>query len=266
MLVAVAVTAVLVVLLSAVIQNVLGIYSRLAGDPAISSQTRLAVRQLVGDLEALAPQTGTDGELLRMTPEPAGIAKLQADSVVWLTFLTSATDRDDSMPVPVEGLLRSVSYRVAHKNPIDGTVIDPGYILFRSIGSSSHTFANGIGKENLQTEYWDSLPAFPSPTPLPPTDVRNHLAVDIVGFQVRFEYANSPGVWTKPGDTVRITASTSEVNGTPVPGGFQCAEVTITVLSKKGSMLLDQGILTLNETIRQHGRTEISQVQLRGQP
>lgn len=273
-LLATAITAILVVLLMAVIQNVLGIYSRMTGDPEMTAESRLAVRQLTRDLESLALQGDSKGETLRMTPEPNGsIGLIGGESAVWLTFLSSATDRDNSEPTRIDGSVRSVSYRLAYQNPIDdsNSQTDPEYALYRSIASAAHTLDNSLGKTNLQANYWAALPPSPSPTPLPPTAIDNYLAGGVVGFQVRFQYLDQKGTsdpeddtfeWTKPGDTVLITGQGGEVNGTRVTGGFQRAEITLTVLSRQGRILFEDNILSLDEAIKRHGRTEVAQVVL----
>jgi type II secretory pathway pseudopilin PulG len=272
-LVATAVTTLLLVLLLVMIQNSLAIYSRITRDPEAFAESRLAAARVASDLAALAVPDGTDVEALRVTPEPANsVGRLGAESAVWLTFVTSATDPDDSTPTAVDGAIRSVSYRLALQNPIDGSSLNPGYALHRSIASGAYTFANALGKTNLQTT-WGSPPAAPAPTPLPATAVENYLAGAVVGFQVLFEYLDDKGtadpgddsfVWTTPGDSVRITGTGSELNGQTVPGGFRRAEVTLTVLSRQGVMRLQDNILSLDEAIRKYGRTIVSQAELPG--
>jgi hypothetical protein len=267
-----AVTAILVVMLAGVVQNVLGLYSRMTGDPAMFSESKLAVRQLARDLESLGLPGATGGEILRMTPEQAGtVGQLDGKSAVWLTVLTSATDRDDSTPNPVEGALRAVSYRLARQNPIDGSSTEPTTALYRSIASSAHTFSNAPGKTNLQSGYWAILPSAPAPTPQPPTAIDNYLAGGVAGFQIRYHYVDTRGTasptddisaWTEPGDSVRISAEGSDRNGSSIPGGFRSAEITLTVLSRQGQLLLENGTLSLDEAVKKYGRTEVLQATL----
>jgi prepilin-type N-terminal cleavage/methylation domain-containing protein len=283
LLVAMAVTAILVVMLAGVVQNVLGLYSRMTGDPAMFSESKLAVRQLARDLESLGLPGATGGEILRMTPEQAGtVGQLDGKSAVWLTVLTSATDRDDSVltsatdrddstPNPVEGALRAVSYRLARQNPIDGSSTEPTTALYRSIASAAHTFSNAPGKTNLQSGYWAILPSAPAPTPQPPTAIDNYLAGGVAGFQIRYHYVDTRGTasptddisaWTEPGDSVRISAEGSDRNGSSIPGGFRSAEITLTVLSRQGQLLLENGTLSLDEAVKKYGRTEVLQATL----
>jgi hypothetical protein len=110
----------------------------------------------------------------------------------------------------------------------------------------------------MQSQYWGSISASPSPAPTAPTAIGNFLAENVVAFSARFLRADN-GLWTSPKDEIRIGRDGATVNGSEVPGGFRRAEVTVTVLSPEGAQRVKDGGLTLSEAIARYGRTSVRQ-------
>jgi prepilin-type N-terminal cleavage/methylation domain-containing protein len=280
MLVAVTVSVILIGFLSAAILGILNGYTATRGNVLRSADANYALDQIVEDLEALVIPGVPTAEGLRVTPEPGGtIGLIEDGDAVWLTLLSGALDRDNSDPDPVPGAVRAVSYRLAYQDPIDGPGGSrPVYALYRSVASAAHSFAHALGVSNLQTGYWDSLPAAPTPAPLQPTAADAFLSANIVGFQVRFSCLDR-GTPADPSDPdVRLFSSTSDtivvsgsgivvtdsggtVNSSFTENGYDLIEISLTVLSPTGAQRVNAGA-SLEEMILKEGRTVIREVAL----
>ncbi len=262
-LVAAAVSMVLVVLLLSTAISITSNYSRAQAKITRQGDVSIALDQIVQDLEGMVIPNFAEGEGLRLQPD--SVPNLDSSQSAWLTLLTTATDADNSFsgstPPNFTGAKRAVSYRIAYQNPIDpARDSDKSYALYRSIASARHTFENiKPGVKNLIANYWNSLPATPAPTPFPPTHEEAFFAENIVGLALRFEYLNNSGnsTWTIPGDTIRIGRDGTTVNGNPIPGGFRRAEVRITALTPEGAQRVRDGVLTVPEAIEKFGKHSV---------
>ncbi len=241
LLIATAITTILVFFLMNVAQGILNGYARTHSVIIRSGDVTFALDQLITDLECLVIPNAPGAEGLRLSLETVG----NANNVPWLTFLSAAVDNDNSTPQNVNGATRAVSYRLAKKPAIDSDPFSPEiYALYRSIASSAHTFDNALDKTNLQDDYWNTLPATPLPTPQPPTATGNLLAENIIGFSVLFQYLDSGGnlVWTQSNDLVSIRRDGTYLNSSPLPSGFLRAQVTVTAISPEGAKRLETGM------------------------
>ena len=258
-------TVVMVTLLLSLTQGLVGNFNRTKGNMVRQADASFALDQLILDLEGISIPNAAGAEALRMTPETVGNAE-----TVWLTFLSTAIDRDNSTTNPNirhEGASRAISYRMALQNTLDEGADHPDYALYRSIASAKHTFENALNTLDLQEDYWEALPAAPEPTPAPPTTVANFLAGNVVGLSIRF--LGTPGdsqAWTQPDQFIRIGSDGFFVSddetfsdNEKVEGGFRRAEVAITTLSPEGSAKLRTGGLSFEDAVRQFGRTSVRQ-------
>ncbi len=254
LLVATAVSLLLIGILLSVTSNVMSSYKRAEGEFIRQGDVAFALDQIVQDLEGIVTPNVIGAEGLRSTPEEVGPEEAASH---WLTFLSTATDSDNSSPVTFSGATRAISYRLAYQNPIDGGSSDASYAIYRSIATAQHTFDNAIDKADLQAEYWTSLAAVPAPSPLPPTDLDNFLAGNVVRFDVRFLRGDT-NEWTSSDENIRLGRDGATVNGVLVEGGFKRAEVAITVLTPAGMERLRSG-LSLGEAITKFGHTSVRQ-------
>jgi len=270
-LVASTVSLILIGLILSVTFGVLESYQDTSNGTVQEGDAALALDQMIQDLEGLVVPNLLGSEALRATPEKIGPHEADAQ---WLTLLSTSTDEDQSEPVTFTGASRSISYRIAYQNPIDGSDENATYGLYRSIASAEHTFDNAIGSSNLQNEYWDNLAATPNPTPRSPTDLDNFLASNVVRFQLRFQYLDTKGndnpsddelVWTSPEETLRFARSGLTI----IDGGaslsiptYERVEVLLTVLTPEGMERLRSGVVGLEEAIQRYGQTSVRQAAL----
>lgn len=253
LLVASAVSMLLVGVLLMATHGVSTNYTRTQANITRQGDAAFALDQIVQDIEGYVIPNFPGGEALKMTPEVVG----DATNAAWLTILSTVTDEDNSA-TPFTGATRAISYRLARQNTIDGTDIAQTYAIYRSIASAKHTFSNvDSTTTNMQTQYWGAPAPDPAPTPAAPTAIGNFLSENVVGLSVRF--LRRDGTWTSPGDEVRIGRDGTTVNGEAVAGGFTRAEVGITVISSDAAQRVNDGVLTLNNAILNHGKTSLRQ-------
>lgn len=248
------ITVLLGILLLTATQGVMAGYSRTQAGITRQGDLAFALDQLVADLEGLVIPNAPGAEGFRLEPENVGAVV----HVPWLTFLSASTDPDISWPQPVPGATRALSYRLALQRTLPGSSTRPeAYALYRSIASAAHTFHNAMSLTNLQTQYWQSLPPAPAPTPQPPTALASLLAENIVKVEVLFQYRDASGnfVWTRPSDRISIRRDGAFLNGNLVMGGFLRAQVTLMALSPEGARRVADGVLTLAEAIDRYGET-----------
>lgn len=253
LLVAATVSMLLVGLLLVATRGISTNYTRTQANITRQGDAAFALDQLVRDLEGYVVPNFAHGEALKVTHEIVGTAT----NAVWLTLLSTPTDADTSIPVDFTGATRAISYRLAFQNTIDTNTpgTDRAFAIYRAISSAKHTFDNvGSNTTNMQSQYWPSAP-------LATTDIGYFLAENVVGFSVRFLYADSSGAekWTSLGDEIRIGRDGSTVNGVLIPGSFRRAEATITVLSPEGAQRVKDGALSLKEAVSRHGQTSVRQ-------
>ncbi len=251
-LVATTISVVLISIVIALSGNVLTNSREIMNRTVREADAHFALEVVIADLEALVLGGRTGGEVLSITPEQvAGV-----DST-WMLLLTNPIDQDSGV---YQRAPRSVSYRMAHQNTIDGSLTpEATHALYRAVANAAQTFEHATGVDNLKADFWESSDVTPAPPQ--PTEVTHFLVGNVVGFEVRFLRADTKE-WTRQDDTISIrtgeTVVQSGTGGTPpveVRGGLLAAEARITVLSPQGAKLLQINAMPLEDLVRQHGRT-----------
>jgi prepilin-type N-terminal cleavage/methylation domain-containing protein len=252
LLVATAVTALLLLIVLSLTNSVLGNYEKTQGRIRQESDAAFVLDSLVTDLESVAADGGDDAERLRLETGKVG----DAPNLARTAFLARSLDADEMETTPsgdrpkFPGARRLVTYRVAHQNPVDGSSTGTkAYVLFRDVLPGNSTFANAVGNMTISDKVADA-------------DSRqdtDFLAENIVGFQIRF--LKPDGSWTTPQDKIRISGygfwadpggafdENHRISGMPVR-----AEISITVLSPKGAKQLEGG-RPFDDVVREHART-----------
>jgi len=265
--IATAITMLMVALLLSLTQGVIGSFSTARDRMIRQGDISFALDQLVQDLEGLVVPTSEGSQGLRWTPED-----IEGAQAGWLTFLSTATDPDNSTEddaISHQGATRAISYRLAYQNPFDAEAEgNEEFALYRSIASAKHTFENAFEDvDDLQEDYWTNPAAEPEPAPRAanPPDPATYLSGNVVRFAVRFLRADDE-TWTEPDQEIKIgqnqgdaenTESGAFVDGEQVPGGFLRAEVSVTVLSREGAGRLDG--MGLEDAMTRYGKTSVRQ-------
>ena len=237
LLVAMAISMMIVGLLLVVSGHMLGDYDLIQGRARMEADADFAIDMIASDLMTLS--IPNKGEGLRAVPEtvPAATTNAVTNNAQWLVFLGGTFDKDTNHPRSV----RAVSYRMACQNPVDGSSGSQVYGLYRTLADATDTFSNVIGSTDLRTN------SFCAGTNS--TQPKNFLIGNVVAFSTRFLIAGTTN-WTDPTsqtntidrDSANIIVGTTNA----VPGGFTRAEVTVTVLTPKGAKLLSDGAIKMS--------------------
>jgi prepilin-type N-terminal cleavage/methylation domain-containing protein len=251
-LVATAVSVLLLTLLLSATQGISSNYSRTMGSVIREGNSAFALDQIVQDLEGLVVPNFPKAEALRLVPETVE----GTQNAAWLTLLSTCTDDDTSDTSGLEsaknfnGATRAISYRLAFQNPIsESSANDKSYAIYRAVVSSLETFREIITSDDAQSDYWQGAG-------INPTDPSNLLAEHVVGFSIRFLKAD--GTWTAPDKEIRIGRDGATEGGLVVPGGFKRAELSIIVLSPEGAKRMADG-MDLGTAITRYGYSSIRQ-------
>ncbi len=253
------VTAILVVMIASMANQAMKTNESIVGDAMRGTDAEFVLETVLADLEAMVISSKQEGEVLVYEPEV--VEDVRAGK---LMLLSATVDGD---PGDYTGAPRAVSYRVAFQNPIDGSSTDPVHSLYRAVADAEITAIHATGLEDLQNGFWE---ADPSEAP-DPIDPRQFVVSNIVDFDVRFRVRQiEPGEpigdwkWTKRNDRIRITKEGAVVlaeGETSATAGViwevDSAEVRVTVITPRGSTLLQAGDLTLEEVVARYGRAHL---------
>ena len=228
LLVAMAISIMIVGLLLAVSSQMLGDYDLIQGRSRMEADADFAIDMIASDLMTLS--IPNKGEGLRALPEKVK----DATNAQWLVFLGGTFDKD----ITSSRSVRAVSYRLACQNPVDGSSGSQVYGLYRTLADATNTFGSVIGSADLTTNSFCADTSSTQP--------KNFLIGNVVAFNTRFLIAGTTN-WTDPiSQTNTIDRNFAMTNGVSVPGGFTRAEVTVTVLTPKGAKLLADGAAFTN--------------------
>lgn len=160
LLVALAVTAVIVAMLVTITATALDGYSTSRNQVKASREAKAAFDQMARDLESLVVRSGNDFEWLwisseQSAPGPAGNPSPNASRAV---FFTAATDRYDGALNTEQdrgGDVSTVAYRLLFRDPIADTEDEEfaSFILYRQLINPDETFENLLGQTDLESAY-----------------------------------------------------------------------------------------------------------------
>jgi type II secretory pathway pseudopilin PulG len=210
LLVAVAVTAVLVTFMVTVTSNVLSAWNRSSGILSSGNQARTILDQISQDLEGAIIKRGTDvmfaatvqetpvvnswvsdgfqkpssNESLRIEPTTRNLSEYRfGQAGVWLRFFTTPSDNnpDSSGQVPLSNISapRAVAYQISRINVGGGQY---SYMLYRSEIPPDQVFSVGY---DLSTSYSNSVIRNPTKQWI--------IGNDVIDFGVRLYARNSSG-------------------------------------------------------------------------
>ncbi|MFU8848829.1 MAG: type II secretion system protein J [Opitutales bacterium] len=290
--VAAAITIVMVGLVIQITGEVLKLWNRSMGKLSANAEARMAMELLTSDLE-MAVLVNNGQQWLRVetnvTDSPI------VGQTVALKLFTTAMDRQANQA----GNISAVSYRLAEAPAYDGAKED-SFVLFRALEEPRETFdtllgstADGSKQQELMGGFWDETNT---------VNPANYLAGNIVDFKV-YLYGdvipsgetqkvevifNASGDVEVEGDDLSYTRSDDfdgSVSQNYVYGGIDSsqllptfAEISLTIMSDEGLeilRLLSQGIEGtgfensqegVNDVILQHGEVFKRRVHFKAKP
>lgn len=248
LLVATAITAILVILLLGISQNILESHRRTISDATLERDAQFALDRLAEDLGTLTRPRLRGAESLHAVVESvAGAVSLH------LVMVTNATDSD---PDGVAASPRAISYRVAYQDPVAEGGGWPAFAMYRSVATATETFQEAVGASNLMGDFWQSRPS---------TQLRDYLIGNVVDFRLRYLDTETSD-WValdNPGDVLRLAGRDRvSTSGLGDGGETSALELSITTLSREGGIRLRDGAVTVAEAIDRYGKTHTRRVGL----
>jgi prepilin-type N-terminal cleavage/methylation domain-containing protein len=242
-----AISLILVAGILGITQTILDNFRDIRGSTLREGDAEVALAVMIGDLEALVYCDVPGSQSLKLLPEDVAEA-----SSGWLLLLSRASDRDSQGRL---GTTRTVSYRLAYKDPLGNGGGAPIYALYRSIVDSDDTFEDAIGVPDLLDDYWQhSGSGAPDPT-----SAASFLAGNIVRVEITFLRADNEE-WTTIDQNVEIHENGVLVDAVEVVGGMRSVKISLTSLNLEGAKILQSGAITLESAIERFGRCFVRQV------
>ena len=160
LLVALAVTAIIVAMLVTITATALDGYTTSRNQVKAAREAKAAFDQMSRDLESLVVRSGNEFDWLWISteqdsPGPAGNASPNASRAV---FFTAATDRYNgelNSAQDAGGDVSTVAYRLLFRDPVTDSDDEEfaSFILYRQLINPDETFENLLGQEDLETAY-----------------------------------------------------------------------------------------------------------------
>lgn len=272
MLVALAVSLVLLTLVASVVSNSASVTLTIHNRLAAYHDANMAFDYLAQDFGSLVPSSLTQNTLSIVPDQVAGSTGGTASSM-WIVLLgRPASARQSNNVYLNQGVMSAISYRVAYQDPISPTDPAPSksFALYRSVVTTTPSnFLNQTPGTtwdlyaNFWMNYWGTYSAGGN------TPLDDYLLGDVVGIQVNLNYSYIPAptdATPTPGATlisVPVTSGTGEVALTP--SGFTgnitssganiplSVNITMTLLRAHGATLYQKGAWSLQKAILQDG-------------
>ena len=229
LLVAISVSAVLLVILSSVVSQSGQIFQK-------NSNSMLAMNSAAATIDMIAK----DMDCLAVTKQPYQYLLATTGTLGSMEIMMNVVSPQDSLSTsgsgsgatyPDSGLVHGIYYRIGYQDPVSASGSNNSYGIYRTMTSASTTFTNLTGLSSLST-YWSGA----SGQLLPDDFIAEH----VVDLQVTFYNAN--GNAFSPGTPVAIglsgTGAVCAATGTSSPSH---AEISVTVLEEQGAQLLGNG-------------------------
>lgn len=160
LMVAMAITTIIVSVLVGVTSVALDAWSRSRAEVRASRQAKSMVDTMARDFEALVTRRGNNFEWLYAAVEPTLPGeKLLSSNAANLIFFTAATDRYAGKingPDDKGGDVSCVSYKLKYQDPIGASSTNSDFstfALYRLLVNPDETFANILGKNDLKAAF-----------------------------------------------------------------------------------------------------------------
>ena len=243
-LVASAVMAVIVTIILSVTSGMLTSWNLSSGRLATNFESRIALDFLAKDLEGALFGEDTQVWLKAKTDSEYLPWAAPAAEGIWLSFFTSAQDRDRG----IDGDITVVNYRLLHKNPVNPSNTDrETYGLYRTVIDSDDTFNNYLGQ----------LGSMEFPRDFLDPDVSDavtqaFLASNILTFHVTFwiRDPSDPSGFSDLDISTGLEFPHKDSSGNIIASHPEFADISITVLNDEGAKLMmakEEGLVTDSE-------------------
>lgn len=249
MLVATAIAAVLLVTLTSIVSQAMGVSRKTSHSLLAANSAAAAIDLIAADLESLTV-TPQDFEFLNFSTESVGVL-----TNVGRLFIVTASGQDVAGDSD-KGQTRAVGYRILNQDPISASGTRPVYGLYRIVVGSRDTFDRFLGQTDLSVPFGSVS-----------STLDDFIAGNVVDFRVQFyKETNSTTVNGTPEapQPVRIGGDRTLLGSSVTTNSpLVWAEITLTVLEEQGATLLDDGAIDLGTAKSRFGHQLSRKVALR---
>lgn len=159
LMVAMAITTIIVTILITITSVSLNTWNRSRAEIRAARQAQAMTEIMARDFEAMVTRPGNNFEwLIAKTSVVDSIDGIQSPNSSDIIFFTAATDRyEGQIGVDGEDLggdISAVGYTLEYKDPIDTAGSNfPTFVLYRKLVNPDETFANLLGKDDLEVAF-----------------------------------------------------------------------------------------------------------------
>lgn len=243
MMVAVAITALLVILMTQITGAFLDYWPKAEGKLKKNMDARMVLELMAQDLQSAflrGQEKPASYEWLQWRYDTNVLPKTiyQSSDAGMLMFFTSPSDRDLSRP----GNVCAVNYRLSYENPLNLANNEKVFALYRTLASSQTTFDSILGQTNLYDGYWKNQNSLSS---------SNFLIANVLDLSLTFQVVQTSGARIqlpvrtalRVGPTLQaIYPSISTPPGPLQPGDrLEAIDIALTITTKQGSQRITEG-------------------------
>lgn len=208
---------------------------------------RFALNRISEDIESLvALPKPTQWLCLRDgTAGPPGFSAVKADE---LMFYTCATDRPGKNSG--DGEISAAFYGLRYQGLQAGSS-KPFFALYRAVIEAPETFQEGAGKSDLAA-LWDTDGAFSGRA----SARESMLAQNVIGFRVLLNFRRPDGTLESidaPAALGEVWSSGRWTSGIGAAGELLSVEAQLTLLTRKGETMRQNGALSKQELVQRYG-------------
>jgi len=236
--VAVAITAILVVLITKITVSFLDYWPKAEGKLRKNMDARMVLELMAQDLQAAIfrsqgqPNTF---EWFQWRYDTNALPKTiyQSSDAGMLMFFTSPSDRD----LTTNGNICGINYRLAYQDPLKTTGTDRVFALYRTMATAQTTFDSILGQTDLYQGYWKSQDTLSS---------KNFLIANVLDLSLNFQVQQPDGTRMqlpartslRYGPTLQATPA---VNGLSTGARITAIDIALTITTKQGSQRIKEG-------------------------
>jgi prepilin-type N-terminal cleavage/methylation domain-containing protein len=253
MLTAMAISMILAGALLVICSHVMDIWRKGQNRLRANFDMRIALDILATDLES-AVLKSEDYELLHSVPmNNVGTGGKQALRASWLMFFSAPFYKSSGNP----GDITAISYRLAYQDSLQAGGPNPIFAIYRSVKDPRTTFDSVLGKPNIRTGFWDGQAT---------NTLADFLVPNVVDFSITFWFNDSAGNLHSIDPLLSEIRMGKTLQVTPAPATLGAesrlvqADISMTVLTREGALLLQKTDLNMADLVRKHAYTYVRRV------
>lgn len=259
LMVATVITLILLGFLSVMCSEALHIWRNGSNRLAANSDIRIAMDILSTDLQSAMLNEGGFETLHALPMANIGAANFQASNPTCVMFFSTPLDLNTAL----SGNINAISYQLAYQDDLQAGGSNSVLALYRTVVDSPTTYASVLGLSDIYNGYWKAQQAGGNTT-----NVNNFLIPNVVDFKMTFWYKDSQGNLNRIDPTVSEIRLGPTLQVTPAPTGFDAnsklvlVDVSVTVLTREGALLLKSQALPMAALARRYSYTYVRRIQL----